>query len=335
MPVYYDKKRKSYFISTSYTVSHGTYKKKTVRGFQSKKDAEAYDELLKAKLQKNTSTVLMELLGINNGTNTSIQAIGKELKISNLLAEWYIESKKSNLAYSTYYNRKKVFEKSIIPFFNDKDIRKIKAAEITEWLDQLASEKLSITTIREYFSKLSQLYSYANRVYEINYDPTKSVKPPKLRDAKIKEKVIWNWEQFQSFIHEVDDSKYFTLFWLLWQTGLRIGELRGLKWYDFKRRTKELFIERQITDANSSEGELKSRNSYRTYYLDDYTVKYLNDFYESEAGRENFSMDEYIFGNCYTPIGRGEIEKHLDLYISRANKKRQRKLPSKIYSSLF
>ena len=41
MPVYYDKKRKSYFISTSYTVSHGTYKKKTVRGFQSKKDAEA------------------------------------------------------------------------------------------------------------------------------------------------------------------------------------------------------------------------------------------------------------------------------------------------------
>lgn len=109
MPVYYDKKRKSYFISTSYTVSHGTYKKKTVRGFQSKKDAEAYDELLKAKLQKNTSTVLMELLGINNGTNTSIQAIGKELKISNLLAEWYIESKKSNLAYSTYYNRKKGF----------------------------------------------------------------------------------------------------------------------------------------------------------------------------------------------------------------------------------
>ena len=46
MPVYYDKKRKSYFISTSYTVGHGTYKKKTVRGFQSKKDAEAYDELL-------------------------------------------------------------------------------------------------------------------------------------------------------------------------------------------------------------------------------------------------------------------------------------------------
>lgn len=335
MPVYYDKKRKSYFISTSYTVRHGTYKKKTIRGFQSKKDAEAYDELLKAKLQKNTSTVLMELLGINNGTNTSIQAIGKELKISNLLAEWYIESKKSNLAYSTYYNRKKFFEKSIIPFFNDKDIRKIKAAEITEWLDQLASEKLSITTIREYFSKLSQLYSYANRVYEINYDPTKSVKPPKLRDAKIKEKVIWNWEQFQSFIHEVDDSKYFTLFWLLWQTGLRIGELRGLKWYDFKRRTKELFIERQITDANSSEGELKSRNSYRTYYLDDYTVKYLNDFYESEAGRENFSMDEYIFGNCHTPIGRGEIEKHLDLYISRANKKRQRKLPAKFTPHCF
>ena len=55
----------------------------------------------------------------------------------------------------------------------------------------------------------------------------------------------------------------------------------------------------------------------------------------TEAGRENFSMDEYIFGNCYTPIGRGEIEKHLDLYISRANKKRQRKLPSKFTPHCF
>ena len=80
MPVYYDKKRKSYFISTSYTVGHGTYKKKTVRGFQSKKDAEAYDELLKAKLQKNTSTVLIELLGINNGATTPYSKCWKRVK---------------------------------------------------------------------------------------------------------------------------------------------------------------------------------------------------------------------------------------------------------------
>lgn len=336
MPVYYDKKRKSYYISTSYKAGQGIYKKKTVRGFLSKKDAEAYDELLKAKLQRNSSTVLIELLGINNGTsNSNIQTIGKELKISSLVSEWNIESKKSNLAYSTYYNRKRVFEKSIIPFFHDIDVRKIKASDITEWMDELSKEHLSIPTIREYFSKLSQLYSYANRVYEINYNPTRNVKPPKLRDAKIKEKVVWNWEQFQSFIKEVDDPKCFTMFWLWWQTGLRIGELRGLKWYDYKARTKELSIERQIADTNGQLGQLKSRNSYRTYILDDYTAKYLDELYEECSAREDFTKDEYIFGNCNIPISRHIIEKNLEIYISKANEKRQRKLPDKFTPHCF
>lgn len=336
MPVYFDKKKKTYFISISYTVSKGVYKKKTVRGFANKKDAIAYDSLLASKLQKNSSKVILNLIGnFSDGKNKENIIIDTDLKMSGLLEEWCIESKKANLSSNTYYNRKRVFNKSIIPFFKDKDVREVNSSEIIEWLDYLSSCKLSIPTIREYLSKFSQFYSFVNRKYNINYDPTKNVKAPKVRDAKKSEKVVWNWEQFQSFINVVDEPMYFTLFWLLWQTGLRIGELRGLKWYDYNAKKKELNIERQISDRTKKEDSLKSQNSYRTYSLDDYTVSYLNSLYIESSVHNDFSKNEYIFGDGHTPLSRFKIETKLNFYINAANKNRKRKLPSKFTPHCF
>ena len=55
MPVYYDEKRKTYYISASYTIKKGVYKKKTVRGFESKRKAQSYEHILMAKLHSEVN----------------------------------------------------------------------------------------------------------------------------------------------------------------------------------------------------------------------------------------------------------------------------------------
>ena len=50
MPVYHDKKRNTYYISASYTVRKGVYKKLVRRGFKRKKDAMKHKKDLKHKL---------------------------------------------------------------------------------------------------------------------------------------------------------------------------------------------------------------------------------------------------------------------------------------------
>lgn len=128
---------------------------------------------------------------------------------------------------------------------------------------------------------------------------------------------------------------YFTLFWLFWQTGLRIGELRGLKWYDYNAKRKELNIERQISVRTGKEDSLKSQNSYRKYYLDEYTIGYLKNLFSKYSKRDGFSKNEYIFGDGHIPLSRNKIEDKLNFYINKANRNRKRKLPSKFTPHCF
>ena len=52
MPVYKDKQRGTWYISTSYTPKKGFYKKKTVRGFKKKSDALNYERVIMIQLKQ-------------------------------------------------------------------------------------------------------------------------------------------------------------------------------------------------------------------------------------------------------------------------------------------
>ena len=86
-------------------------------------------------------------------------------------------------------------------------------------------------------------------------------------------------EQLTSFLREARESGVFELYYVELATGLRRGELLGLKWEDLDLEHGELRVKRQIPRINGEvvEAPLKTRNAYRTLPLAEDTIQLLKE----------------------------------------------------------
>ena len=87
-----------------------------------------------------------------------------------------------------------------------------------------------------------------------------------LPKAERKEMQTLPVEQLTSFLREAKDSGVFALYYIDLTTGLRRGELLGLKWSDIDLEKGDLRVQRQIgrIDGKIIEMPLKTKNAYRT-----------------------------------------------------------------------
>ena len=105
-------------------------------------------------------------------------------------------------------------------------------------------------------------------------NPTEGCALPKLEHKEMKTLPI---EQLTSFLREARDSGVFELYYVEVATGLRRGELLGLKWEDINFEHGNLRVKRQIARINGEivEAPLKTKNAYRTLPLAEDTIAVL------------------------------------------------------------
>ena len=97
-------------------------------------------------------------------------------------------------------------------------------------------------------------------------------------------------EQLAAFFREARNSGVFEMYYLELVTGLRRGELLGLKWEDVNLNYATLTIRRQITRINGEvvEAPLKTKNSYRTLSIGSDAIEIL-------TGQRQKVSGEYVF----------------------------------------
>ena len=84
-------------------------------------------------------------------------------------------------------------------------------------------------------------------------------------------------EQLASFLHEARESGVFEMYYIELATGLRRGELLGLKWEDIDLERGTIQVRRQIARINGEvvEAPLKTKNSYRSVSIGHDAVEIL------------------------------------------------------------
>ena len=134
-------------------------------------------------------------------------------------------------------------------------------------VERIESEKqpkgLSPKTVRNINQVISSALTFAREQKLIISNPADGCSLPKLEHREMKTLTA---DQLQAFLREAKESGVYEMYYIELATGLRRGELLGLKWEDIDLATGVIHVRRQVARINGeiAEAPLKTKNSYRT-----------------------------------------------------------------------
>ena len=172
---------------------------------------------------------------------------------------------------------------------------------------------LSAKTVRNIHCFISHAMSRAVDEKLISENPASRCILPKKEQKEIE---ILPLNDLQKFFEEAKKSGVFELYFTELATGLRRGELLGLKWTDIDFNANSIYIQRQIirTDGEVKESPLKTKNAYRQIIIPPEVSKILKQKKERENG-----FSEYVFSSPTSgPISPDSVLKMLHRVLKRA-----------------
>ena len=161
--------------------------------------------------------------------------------------------------------------------------------------NQLKGSELSSTVVRSVHMMLHQAMDVAVREHLIPKNPTNGTTIPKKEAQSMQVLNESELERFKKVIEQ--DELWYDFFYTEITTGLRRGEICGLKWQDFNTETNRLHIQRAVTvkkGGGFNIGDTKTTNSERYILLPPKTAELL------KKRKEN-ALGEWIFPNHLNP----------------------------------
>lgn len=237
--------------------------------------------------KKAARKVLDERLQQINASNGGV-ASGGLRKFADILGSvWpqYLDAQ--NVKESTRYTWSSIVRKWILPFFQDRVLNEIEPSEIGEFMSQLKSKKLATKYQRNIYGILKLMLDVARENDFMRANPIR----PKIHRPKSdrREKPTISVEQAKSVLSAVD-TVYRVALVTLALTGIRAGELLGLRWFNID------FLRRRITITHSLwRGNLqttKTESSDRTLAMPDLLVKTL---FEHRSVSDFEQPDDFVF----------------------------------------
>lgn len=242
--------------------------------FPSSKKADFFDELDKKV------TAAREVAS-GQADNTPTFAEFAEIWLSEKNVEWR-DSHRAAV--------RSVLESYALPAFGDKKLNDITKAEVLQFRSTLAKEPLrkdsplKASTINKTMTPIRMIMNEAAERYEFN-SPFRGIKSLKIQRTDIEP---FSLEEVNKFIAHVrkDYQAYYTVRFF---TGMRTGEIDGLRWkyIDFEKR--QILIRETVVDTKMT--YTKTDGSQREIYMSQPVYEAL------KAQREVTGAQEFVFCN--------------------------------------
>ncbi|USK82622.1 site-specific integrase [Peribacillus frigoritolerans] len=240
-----------------------TGKRKQIRrrGFESKRHA--HDEMTKLRAE------LLEddFLDLTKITYESY------------MEEWFQE-RKNTLQKTTFEIHSIYYRNLIKPKLGQLKVQQIVPIQIQKFINELVNEtSYSAHTIHLIFRIVSASLKKAKVLKLIKHNPADGITLPKI---KKREMSIWSLKQVNQFISESININRLTRcyigFLISIYTGMRQGEILGLRWKDVDFETHTIFVRQTLTQNAEIKSGAKNEASVRSIHIPSKLVDELRSY---------------------------------------------------------
>jgi integrase len=180
------------------------------------------------------------------------------------------------------------------------DLDRLYAQLVTDGHRQREGRGLSFRTVRYVHTIVAKALSDAERKGLISRNPARLASPPSSTAAKAPEMHVWTPQELRRFLEAVPDHHHGPVWHMAAMTGLRRGELCGLRWADVDLDGGSITVRQTITSTTMRElvvGDVKTARSRRTVELDAGSVAVLS------AHRKAQLQHRVLMGGGYSDHG--------------------------------
>ncbi len=207
------------------------------------------------------------------------------LTLALYLTQRWLPCKQMALRPSTWDAYRRVIELHVVPRVGRIPLRHLRPDHLERLYAELLDDGrangpggLHNKTVVEIHMIIRRALDDAVRRGLILTNPARIAYSPKRRPLSSNTSRVWNAEQLAAFLTSTRDHRYHAALWVTANTGMRRGEILGLRWGDVDLNTAHLSVTRSLVSVGYELHETrgKSRTARRPINLDARTVEVLH-----------------------------------------------------------
>lgn len=169
-----------------------------------------------------------------------------DITLNEWFEKWFTNVKSRRIKTTSIAPMKNNFKRTFGFYIGTMRLRDIKPMDVQQAVNAMESAGMSNSTMREALGRLRECMEFAIGNQLITYNPCLIVEVP-WTYKQSKEEIALTQDEQNTLLDEVEDSWYKEMFYFMCLTGVRVGELGGLKWEDIDFERKVIFIRRSLS----------------------------------------------------------------------------------------
>ncbi len=224
------------------------------------------------------------------------------ITVSRYLRTRWLPTRQGRLRPTTAFRYQKMIDCYVLPHIGRVPLRSLTITHLEDLYGRLRSSgrhdggPLAPKTVLNVHQILRTALGDAERAGLVHRNVARLMDPPCHGAAP--EQRCWNEHQLRQFLHVAIEHRLGPAIWLAAMTGMRRGEVLGLRWQDIDLDTATLSIRRSVscTGYQVHTTPTKTRTSRRAIDLDQRTVVVLREWQRHQLGElGTVAADETVF----------------------------------------
>ena len=224
---------------------------------------------------KTQRDAIREAQRVNQAKEQGMLSVREDETLDTFLTSWLQDTAKPNLRPRTYIRYRELMELHVIPTLGSVKLHKVTPQQLQKLYNKKLEEGYAPQTVKHIHRVLHRALRDALRWNLVARNVCDAVDAPRVPKQEMR---ALSGEQAQQFLAAAKDDPLEALYVLALTTGMREGELLGLKWEDVDFAHKTVQVRRTISRV-PREGfkvaEPKTPKSRRSIHLTDLALESL------------------------------------------------------------